>query len=173
MPAKPDDEQAAFEAMLRENQSRVRQQLRRLTQGDAALADDLAQETFVQAWLHRAAFRGEARVSTWLYRIAYRAFLIHRRTPYARSLAVEEVEAAELPSRVVGDPSLRLDVEHALARLPEPERIALIHCFQLDLSHGEAAAVLGWPLGTFKSHVARGKARLRERLAAWQGEGAT
>jgi DNA-directed RNA polymerase specialized sigma24 family protein len=49
--------------------------------------------------------------------------------------------------------------------------VALIHCFQLDLSHAEAAQVLGWPLGTLKSHVARGKLRLRERLAAWQTEG--
>jgi RNA polymerase sigma-70 factor (ECF subfamily) len=62
----------------------------------------------------------------------------------------------------------RLDVERALAALAEAERVALIHCFGLDLSHAEAAAVLGWPLGTLKSHVARGKARLREQLAAWQ-----
>ena len=167
MPAKPDDEHAAFEAMLRENQSRVRQQLRRLTQGDAALADDLAQETFVQAWLHRAAFRGEAQVSTWLYRIAYRAFLMHRRTPQARALAANFDAAESMPALAV-DAALRLDVERALAQLPEPERIALIHCFQLDLSHAEAAEVLGWPLGTLKSHVARGKAHLRERLVAWQ-----
>jgi DNA-directed RNA polymerase specialized sigma24 family protein len=62
---------------------------------------------------------------------------------------------------------MRLDVERALAALPETQRLALIHCFHLDLSHDEAASVLGWPVGTLKSHVARGKAALRERLAAW------
>jgi RNA polymerase sigma-70 factor (ECF subfamily) len=156
---------SSFEALVREHQSRVRQQLRRLTRGDVGLADDLAQETFVQAWRHIGSYRGEARLSTWLHRIALNTWLMHRRS--AR-------EAEPLETDAVGsvDPSAatlrRIDVERALQALPEAERLALIHCFQLDLSHAEAADVLGWPLGTLKSHVARGKARLRERLAAWQ-----
>lgn len=170
MPARADDAYADFEAMLRENQSRVRQQLRRLTQGDAALADDLAQDTFVHAWLHRAAFRGEARVSTWLYRIAYRTYLMHQRTPQARAANLGSDDLDALPG-ADRDPALRLDMGRALMRLSEPERVALIHCYQLDLSHAEAAEVLGWPLGTLKSHVARGKVRLRESLGAWQSEG--
>jgi RNA polymerase sigma-70 factor (ECF subfamily) len=159
-------EDAGFEALVREHQARVRAQLRRLTQGDAAMADDLAQETFVLAWRHRDRFRGDARVSTWLYRIAYNAFLAHLRSAREHE-ALDDAPA--LPD-TRGDASARIDVERALAALPEPERVALIHCFQLDLSHAEAAEVLGWPLGTLKSHVARGKARLRERLAAWQGD---
>ena len=50
--------------------------------------------------------------------------------------------------------------------------MAIVHCYHLDLSHDEAAAVLGLPLGTLKSHVARGKARLKELLAAWNEEAA-
>lgn len=163
---------ADFEALVRVHQSRVRQQLRRLTRGDAALADDLAQDTFVQAWQHAAGFRGQARVSTWLYRIAYHRFLMHQRTPQANTVWVDVALADGDRAQATDQPdaALRLDVERALARLPEPERVALIHCFQLDLSHGEAADVLGWPLGTLKSHVARDKARLREYLAAWQPE---
>jgi RNA polymerase sigma factor (sigma-70 family) len=148
----------------------VRQQLRRLTHGDAALADDLAQETFVQAWRHLGAFRGDARVSTWLYRIAYNAFLAHVRSAHEH-VALDD-EQAPVDAQPVPDGSglvmQRIDIARALALLPEAERVALIHCFQLDLSHAEAAEVLGWPLGTLKSHVARGKARLRERLGAWQ-----
>ena len=161
---------AGFEALVREHQSRVRQQLRRLTRGDPALADDLAQETFVQAWRHIGTFRGEARVSTWLYRIAYNAYLAHRRSVAAQTAAgTEEVPLdAALPGDAAADAGLRLDVARALNRLPEPERVALVHCFQLDLSHAEAAEVLGWPIGTLKSHVARGKARLREHLQAWR-----
>ena len=60
----------AFARLVRAHQSRVRLQLRRLAHGDAALADDLAQETFVQAWLHLNDFRGDARLATWLHRIA-------------------------------------------------------------------------------------------------------
>lgn len=165
----PPHEAQGFEGLVRTHQSRVRQQLRRLTGGDAALADDLAQETFVLAWRHIGSFRGDAKVSTWLYRIAYHAWLAQRR-------GVREHEPidddAALPDEatpgVEADALQRIDVNRALAALPEAERVALIHCFQLDLSHAEAAEVLGWPLGTLKSHVARGKARLRATLAAWQ-----
>ena len=69
----------AFARLVRAHQSRVRLQLRRLTQGDAALADDLAQETFVQAWLHLREFRGDARFATWLHRIALSRWLQHAR----------------------------------------------------------------------------------------------
>lgn len=161
---------AGFEALVREHQSRVRWQLRRLTRGDVALADELAQEAFVQAWRHIGGFRAEARVSTWLHRIALNQYLAHaRRVHLPLVLDGGGPDAPEPPAAPdASDHTVqRIDVERALAALPEPERLALIHCFQLDLSHAEAAEVLGWPLGTLKSHVARGKARLRERLAAW------
>jgi RNA polymerase sigma factor (sigma-70 family) len=159
---------AGFEALVRAHQSRIRQQLRRLTRGDLALADDLAQETFVQAWRHVGSFRGEARVATWLYRIAYNVFLAQARR--GREHVDLDDDAPEVASSVdvAREVLQRIDVERALATLPEAERVALIHCFQLDLTHAEAADVLGWPLGTLKSHVARGKARLRQLLAAWQ-----
>jgi RNA polymerase sigma-70 factor (ECF subfamily) len=157
----------AFEQLVRGGQSRVRQQLRRLAHGDAALADDLAQEAFVQAWRQLPAFRFEARFSTWLHRVAYTTFLMHlrrRRDEPMPPLAVPEQESART------DPALRLDVARAVDGLPEHERVAIQHCYGLDLSHEEAAAVLGLPLGTLKSHVARAKAHLRLRLAAWQPE---
>lgn len=153
---------AAFADLVRSHQSAVRQQLRRLTQGDAALADDLAQETFVQAWLHLGAFRGEARFSTWLYRLAYHRFLMQRRARRAEPVDLPET------ANTAGSPALKIDVDKAVARLPEHERIAIIHCYQLDLTHDEAAVVLGLPLGTLKSHVQRGKAHLRELLAAYE-----
>ncbi len=65
------DDRRAFAEMVRRHQSAVRTLLRRLCRGDAALADDLAQETFVKAWRGLAGFRGGARLSTWLHRIAW------------------------------------------------------------------------------------------------------
>lgn len=160
----------AFEALVREHQARVRRQLRRLTRGDAALADDLAQETFVLAWRHVGTFRGDARVSTWLHRIALNAWLAHGRR--AAPDAVESPDDDADAAAAVPDPSgrtvQRLDVERALAALPEPERLALIHCFQLDLTHAEAAQVLGWPLGTLKTQVLRARAKLRLQLKDWE-----
>lgn len=168
-PAHEPRHEPGFEGLVRTHQSRVRQQLRRLTGGDAALADDLAQETFVLAWRHIGSFRGDAKVSTWLYRIAYNAWLAQRRSAREHEpLGDDESAHAASAPGLEADALQRIDVNRALAALPEAERVALIHCFQLDLTHAEAAEVLGWPIGTLKSHVARGKARLRETLAVWQ-----
>ena len=143
------------------------------------MADDLAQETFVQAWTALPAFRGEARLSTWLHRIAYTRYLMHRRSTPPPPVDIdpsglqgfgdEGVSAAFYQS----GHALRMDVQSALARLPQAEQLAIIHCYHLELSHEEAAVVLGWPLGTLKSHVARAKAHLRQALAAWQPESTT
>jgi len=165
----------AFERLVRAHQSRVRLQLRRLTQGDAALADDLAQETFVQAWLHLNDFRGDARLATWLHRIALTRFLQHVRRP---QLPIEWRDAAQDDAGEPGhDPrpaqGLARDVERALQALSEIQRLAVVHCFHLDLSHAEAAQVLGLPLGTLKSHLDRAKTRLRDLLGAWNPESAT
>ena len=168
-------DRSAFASLVQAHQSRVRLQLRRLTQGDAALADDLAQETFVQAWLHLNEFRGEARLATWLHRIALTRFLQHLRRPqlpleWNAAEASEANEPCHDPRAVEG---LARDVEHALQALSEIQRLAVVHCFHLDLSHAEAAQVLGLPLGTLKSHLDRAKSRLRELLGSWNPESAT
>lgn len=160
----------AFAALVLLHQGAVRNQLRRLAQGDLALADDLAQETFIQAWQHLAEFKGQSKLASWLYRIAYNRFLMHRRSqPAMTSTADQElVDSITDPSSNDAHRSaLRLDVTAALGHLPETERIAMIHCYYLDLSNDEAAQVLGLPPGTLKSQLLRGKARLRELLAAW------
>lgn len=164
----------AFGQLVVAHQSRVRQQLRRLCHGDAARADDLAQECFMQAWLALPGFRGDARLATWLHRIAYRCFLMDRRSAEPPALSLDDDDAAEA-SPALADPrltpALGIDLERALATLPEPQQRALVHCYHLELSHEEAASVLGWPLGTLKSHLARGKATLRVALSAWhEGE---
>ena len=69
------DDRHAFGELVRRHQSAVRATLRKLTSGNAALADDLAQETFLLAYRNLKSFRQEAKFSTWLYRIAYNVFL--------------------------------------------------------------------------------------------------
>ena len=73
------DDRHAFTELVRRHQSSVRASLRRLCAGNDALADDLAQETFVLAWRKLASFRQEARFSTWLYRIATNCWLADAR----------------------------------------------------------------------------------------------
>jgi len=162
-------DRAAFDTLVRRHQSAVRAVLRRLAQGDAALADDLAQETFVLAWRNLASFRFEARFSTWLYRIAINAWRSEARKkrevtldldPDCADCASGGIDAhAQMP-----DVAARVDLERALATLSDGERAAIAACYYADLSHEEAALALGIPLGTVKTHVMRAKAKLRVLL---------
>lgn len=161
-----NDDRNAFEQLLRRHQGVVRAQLRRLLHGDAATADDLAQETFLLAWRKLDQFRGEARFSTWLYRIAYSCFLQACRKQPLPVDGTKEGEAERLPAPEAAM-DLQLDFERTMRRLSRAEQTVLLHCVQMGLSHEETAYILGMPLGTVKTHATRGKAKLKARLAAW------
>jgi len=161
-----DDDQHAFGELVRRHQSAVRGLLRQLTRTDVALADDLAQETFLRAYKHIRSFRGEARFSTWLYRIAYNCFREDaRRRKELVGINEEQWQAEQDPQ--TADPALRHDLMQALNLLPLHERTAVILCCQNGLSHDEAARVLEIPLGTVKTNVLRGREKLKRTLAAW------
>ena len=178
------DDRHAFAALVRRHQSRVRACLRKLTLGNQALADDLAQETFVLAWRNLASFRQEARFSTWLYRIATNCWLAQARKRKEellgdRDASVPDEEGAEAVAH--DEPAadharaatLKIDMERALATLSDAERAAIVQCYHNDLTHEEAAYVLGCPVGTVKTHVLRAKQKLKMALGAWSpGTGA-
>jgi RNA polymerase sigma-70 factor (ECF subfamily) len=149
---------AAFGLLARRHQSRLRGFLRRLTRGDAALADDLAQESLFEAWRKIAQFRNTGAFTGWLLRIAWSRYLME-----ARKRKLEPLEDADVAFET-GDPDAKLDLEKAMACLSLPERAALTLCLALDYSHEEAAQMLGTPVGTVKSHIARGRDKLRRML---------
>ena len=171
------DDRHAFAELVKRHQSAVRACLRKLTAGNHALADDLAQDTFVLAWRNLKSFRQEARFSTWLYRIATNCWLAHARKRREELLGDRD---DELPEEAVDDSggesstadhaagtTMKIDLERAMATLSEAERAAIVQCYHNDLSHEEAAYVLGCPVGTVKTHVLRGKQKLARALAAW------
>jgi RNA polymerase sigma-70 factor, ECF subfamily len=161
-----DDDQHAFGELVRRHQASVRGLLRQLTRTDIALADDLAQETFLRAYKNVRSFRGEAQFSTWLYRIAYNCFREDaRRRKELVGIDEGKLQSEEDPQ--VTDPGLRHDLMHALSILPLHERTAVVLCCQNGLSHHEAAHVLDIPLGTVKTNVLRGREKLKRTLAAW------
>src|SRR6478672_5871892 len=166
------DDRHAFGELVRRHQSAMRSTLRRLTGGNIAQADDLAQETFLLAFRNLKSFRQEAKFSTWLYRIAYNVFLADARRTKELQLP-EDMDADEMAPADVHAGSearqvaLKMDLERAMAVLSDAERAAIVQCYHNDLSHEEAAYVLGCPVGTVKTHVLRGKAKLKRALAAW------
>lgn len=164
-----DGDPRVFDMLVRRHQGVVRAQLRRLLQGDTATADDLAQETFLLAWRKLDQFRGDARFATWLHRIAHTCFLQHvrARRPHASAEEAADTLDNDPVHAGSGGQALKLDLDAALRQLSTNQRAALLYCAQLGLSHEEAAEVMSLPLGTVKTHIARGKARLRTLLEAW------
>ena len=172
------DDRHAFSELVRRHQSAVRTTLRRLTGGNHALADDLAQETFMLAYRNLASFRQEAKFSTWLYRIATNAYLAEARKRKEellgdRDSGLADDEGGDAPDDDAGGPdperatSLSMDMQRAMAVLSDAERAAIVQCYHNDLSHEEAAQVLDCPVGTVKTHILRAKQKMKARLAAW------
>jgi RNA polymerase sigma-70 factor (ECF subfamily) len=154
-----------FAILVRASQSKLRLFLLRLTNGDEALADDLAQDTFLQAYRNLAQYRGDAAFSTWLHAIGYSRFLMNRRQ--RRFEALELAEDAGIAD-VQASSDAKIDLERAMARLSAPERAALTLCYASEFTHEEAAQILGLPLGTVKSHIRRGRERLEKLLKEWR-----
>ncbi len=154
----------AFEELVRRRQSAIRNLMRRCC-GDEALADDLAQQVFLQVWLKIRSLREIKAFGVWLRRLAVSVWLQHQRKGDALRGAGEIVET-EL---VLHDsPGLGMDLDQALAALPGQVRLCIVLSYNEGMSHGEIAELTSFPLGTVKSHINRGTNRLRQSLAAYQ-----
>jgi RNA polymerase sigma-70 factor (ECF subfamily) len=155
---------AALAEIVRRHQTGVRTFLRRLC-GNAARADDLAQDVFLTAFDRLASYRGDASLAAWLCGIAYRKFRSDQRSAARqrmRELAVRPETVAE------GAAEARLDIQMAFAGLPVDQRAAAALCLLADMPHAEAATALQIPLGTLKSRVAAAKKTLSETLKAYR-----
>lgn len=147
----------AFEALVRRHQRRVRNWLRQLTR-DAAYADDLAQDVFIVVWERAYSFAGKGSFAAWIMKVAYNHYLQARRK---RGVALVFGSDAE---GVAPDGQEWPDVAKMLAVVGAEERLVLILCFAHGMSHGDVAEVLEMPLGTVKSHVQRGRAKIRAKF---------
>jgi RNA polymerase sigma-70 factor (ECF subfamily) len=174
------DDPAAFEELVRRRQGQVRQLLRRLC-GDAHLADDLAQETFVRAWRGLPSLQANAAFWGWLRRIAARTWAKHLQRqhphgPFAHHQPLGEHGtghadddggdgiAADAAGTGGPTPEERLDLDTALARLAPAARACMILAYQAGMSHSEIAEALALPLGTVKTHITRSTRALRQWL---------
>ena len=170
----PDD----FADLVREHQGLVFRTLTRLVGRDDV--EDLAQEVFLR--LHRALpqFGQRSRLSTYLYRIvvnvAQDAWTRRRRpdhaasslTPPAEGWEERLVDRSPSPLALIERRELLAAVDAALGGLSAPERAALVLFHQEERSYDEIAAVLDLPVGTVRTHLHRGRAKLarlvRERM---------
>lgn len=156
---------AAFEALYRANTGRIYALCLRLA-GDPGVAEECMQEAFVTAWQKLEGFRGESQFSSWLYRIAVNTVMGSFRTQKRRDRhvrAVEDDEWERIPDNV-SDTGLGMDLEAAIAALPEGARTVFVLHDVEGHRHEEIADMTGIAIGTSKAQLHRARRLLRERL---------
>ncbi len=149
----------AFDELVRRYQSPLRRFFLNLTLGDSQLSDDLAQDTFVKAYLNIGSFKSLSSFNTWLMRIAYNVFY-----DYVRSKKITE-DIDNMPDRQISqNPTLGMDIYTALSLLKSDERT----CITLQLIEGydiaKIAEITSMKEGTVKSHLSRGKEKMANYL---------
>lgn len=153
----------AFGELIRRHQSQIRHFLRRMTR-DEALADDLAQDTFLHAWDKVHTFSGKGSFIGWLLRVAYTTFLqSKRRTDRYREILNEVGEQGGTVEYPAASDEVT-DLDRFLAVLDEQERAVLSLSYACGLSHREISDATDMPVGTIKSIIFRAKDKIRERF---------
>jgi RNA polymerase sigma-70 factor (ECF subfamily) len=150
----------AFGEIFRRHRDRMWAVALRTTR-DPEIAADAVQEAFIAAFRRADSFRGEAAVTTWLHRIVVNSCLDRlRRTKV--TVALPDADQGEMSDHHDHHHSVdvSVDVQRALAQLPEGQRMALVLVDMHGLSIAEAASVLGVAEGTIKSRCARGRAAM-------------
>ena len=157
-------DQAAFGELVKRRQGWARALLRRMCSSHAE-ADDLAQDAFIKAWDRLRDLETPAAFPGWFRRIAVTTFLMAKRRQKA---VFEEITDASPLASEDSTPEAaagaKLDLEKALARLSDAERLCVTLNHGEGLSHSEIVEITGLPLGTVKSHVLRGTDKLRRLL---------
>lgn len=158
-------EEAAFEALYRAHAGRVFALCLRLS-GDRTRAGELVQDVFVRCWERLASFRGESAFGSWLYRLAVNLVWMTNRSERrreARVLPVEDPQPLERPGEAPRA-GLSVDLERAIAALPEGAREVFV-LFDIEgYHHEEIARMTGIAVGTSKAQLFRARRLLRERL---------
>jgi RNA polymerase sigma-70 factor, ECF subfamily len=158
----------AFEDLYRQHSTRLFNLAWRMC-GTRADAEDLLQEIFLLAYRKLPEFRGDSNVGTWLYRLAMNRCLDHLKSRHTRASSATTTLDEEVmpgPRRVADGGIKRLDLERAIARLPEGARAAFVLHDVEGFQHHEVATILGISEGTSKSQVHKARLKLRALLTA-------
>ena len=143
---------AAFGELVRRHQGIVRGMLQRMCRNHA-LADDLAQDTFIRAYEKIGSFKGTGSFKSWMCSIAYTEFLKSARKRKSTERVMEKFQTGVEDTEAPRDMGSVVDLDRGLATLKEEERTLVVMCYSCGMSHSEAAEATGMPLGTVKSHV--------------------
>ncbi len=143
-------------------QGALRRFLVALSCGDSALADDLAQEAYIKAYLSLDALGDASKFRPWIYRIAYNTFLNHRRS----AVDFADYEEAKLtPSYDTADGGFKYQALYqALSRLPDKERTSVLLYYMEGYSIKEIAELEHLSVDAVKQHLSRGRKHLNKLI---------
>jgi RNA polymerase sigma-70 factor (ECF subfamily) len=171
-------DERGFETIYRRHSQRVYALCLRMMRGNAAEAEELTQESFLQLFRKISTFRGESAFSTWLHRLAFNIVLMRLRRHSFQVLSLDEMlepgeKTAGLLQKHIGSRDLRLagsadrmDLQRALEQLPPGYKaVFILHDVQ-GYQHREIAAIRGCTLGNSKSQLHKARARLQHLLRA-------
>lgn len=158
-----ENDQQAFEALVKKHQSPLRGFFRKMCGGDEALADDLAQETFLKAYRGMKTYQGQSQFLTWLFAIAKNVFYENLRRG---DIFTELPEAQDVGHESGQD--LNMDLAKCMLTLETDERMILTLSYMEGLSQTEVAELMNIPLGTVKTNALRAKDKLKSHLLAYQ-----
>lgn len=156
----------AFERLYHDHVGRVYALCLRLS-GDVSAAEELTQDVFVRAWEKLGTFRGESSFSTWLHRLAVNVTLGKRRSDGRRAQRIvftDDLTVFEGRASHAATGGERLDLEAAMATLPEATRMVFVMHEVEGYTHQEIADMTGRAEGTCKTLLHRARRMLRERL---------
>jgi len=157
----------AFEALYRESVGRVYGLCLRMC-GNRSLAEELTQEAFIRAWQKLPSFRGDSAFPTWMHRLTVNVVLGHRRSSsrrQARETAAGEEWYSDGGAKQ-DRPGIAVDLERAIARLPERAReVFVLHDVE-GYKHSEISDLAGMAVGTSKAQLSRARHLLRKALAS-------
>lgn len=155
---------AAFDELLARYRRPLLNFIYRLL-GDAAEAEDVAQEVFVRAYRHWADYDSRQKLSTWLFALARNAAIDRLRYRQRHPTApLEESPEPTTISREVENREIGAQIAAAMAALPEDQRTAIVLAEYHDLSHAEIAEIMDCSVKSVESRLYRAKAALREKL---------
>ena len=164
----------SLDLLLREHYSMIRSICRRILLNDSD-ADDATQNAMIAIVRGYDSFDGRSALSTWVYRIATNAALDERRRRNRRPLALFSTDGQQVDIADTRSDDQQMAIEatdylaQGLAQIPEEFRVALVLRDVADLDYEEISQVLGIPIGTVRSRIARGRGRLADILGNLEG----
>ena len=134
--------------------------------GDAAEAEDVAQETFLRLWRNIDKWRAEAPLIFWLRRVAYNLCIdrLRKNPPVALDQIPEPIDPDENPASTVHQTELSQSINRAISNLPERQKAAIVFCHQEELSNMETAEIMDISVEAVESLLSRGRRSLRKSL---------